>query len=174
MKWNSRVMTLENLVPAEIPGALWSSTGWNTLGGEKWSGEHWSTFKPGNLQERKWPKQYSSGKIWDQLIRITWWLWNAMNGHCAALFASSLKTFGVEPSRVLVVRSRVWTRVEQVAMFAANGLGKMYIAEGWTAVDHRFIRFWHKPIACCSKSSWKIFFPLVQFLLFFSSGSSVP
>lgn len=27
-------------------------------------------------------------------------------------------------------RSRVWTRVEQVAMFAANGLGKMYIAEG--------------------------------------------
>eukprot|EP00435_Cladocopium_sp_Y103_P064466 s13_g26.t1 len=26
--------------------------------------------------------------------------------------------------------SRVWTRVEQVAMFAANGLGKMYIAEG--------------------------------------------
>ena len=27
-------------------------------------------------------------------------------------------------------RNRVWTRVEQVAMFAANGLGKMYIAQG--------------------------------------------
>lgn len=29
-----------------------------------------------------------------------------------------------------IARNRVWTRVEQVAMFAANGLGKMYIAQG--------------------------------------------
>lgn len=34
------------------------------------------------------------------------------------------------PSNLESYRSRVWTRVEQVAMFAANGLGKMYIAEG--------------------------------------------
>ena len=39
-------------------------------------------------------------------------------------------------------RNRVWTRVEQVAMFAANGLGKMYIAQddGLRKYDMEFLK----------------------------------
>lgn len=61
------------------------------------------------------------------------------------------------PSNLETYRSRVWTRVEQVAMFAANGLQKMYIAEegGLRKYDMDFIapslEVFQANMTCCRR-----------------------